>query len=310
MTVDDDIARKRYLSIQRLARDLGRPTDELLTLDVMEGFIARASESVYAGQLVLKGGILISTFAQRRPTRDVDLQALGISNDTESLTQVAVQIASIDHDDGIDFKTKSKTATVIRDQDEYGGIRVAMDASVHSANLRLKIDFSVGDPISPKPVITQIESVLPGVRSITILSFPITMVLAEKIATAASRGTANTRWRDFADIFAVTRSNDIDGSTMYESLRVVAEHRKIEPRPLAEVLRGFADQAQTQWTLWLDRQSLRDQFPDSFNDVIDRVTAFADPVILNNVAGQAWSPTSGWHQQIRSNPHDQGRGPL
>jgi len=61
-----------------------------------------------------------------------------------------------------------------------------MDASVHSTNLRLKIDFSFGDPISPEPTVTQIESVIPGSR-------PITMVLAEKIATVASRGTANTR---------------------------------------------------------------------------------------------------------------------
>lgn len=73
MTVDSDVARERYLSIQRLARDLGRPTDEVLTLYVMEGFIARASESVYSGQLVLKGGMLMSMFAERRPTRDIDL---------------------------------------------------------------------------------------------------------------------------------------------------------------------------------------------------------------------------------------------
>ena len=147
MTVDSDIARERYLSIQRLARDLGRPTDELLTLYVMEGFIARAAESVYSEQLVLKGGMLISAFTERRPTRDIDLQALRIPNDTESLNEVAVQIALIDHEDGIDFNTKSTTATVIRDQEEYSGIRVAMDASVYSANLRLKIDFSIGDPI-------------------------------------------------------------------------------------------------------------------------------------------------------------------
>lgn len=200
MTVDNDIARERYRSIQHLARDVGRPTDELLTLYVMEGFIARASNSVYSEQLVLKGGMLISTFAERRPTRDIDLQALRIRNDTESLKEVAVQVASIDHEDGIEFKTETTSAAVIRDQAEYSGIRVAMDASVHSANVRLKIDFSIGDPISPEPTITQIESVIPGSRPITILSFPITMVLAEKIATAASRGTANTRWRDFADI--------------------------------------------------------------------------------------------------------------
>ena len=135
---------------------------------------------------------------------------------------------------------------------------------------------------------------MPGSRPITILSFPITMVLAEKIATAASRGTANTRWRDFADILAIVRSNDIDGSTMRESLRVVAEHRKIELRPLAEQLAGFADQAQTQWTLWLRRQSLDDHLPDSFEAVVGRVAAFADPVILDKVIDQVWSPTFGW----------------
>ncbi|VAV98360.1 hypothetical protein MNBD_ACTINO01-2220, partial [hydrothermal vent metagenome] len=64
MTANSNIARERYLSIQRLASDLGRPTDELLTLYVMEGFIARASESVYSDQLVLKGGMLMSTFAE------------------------------------------------------------------------------------------------------------------------------------------------------------------------------------------------------------------------------------------------------
>ncbi len=296
MTVDSDLARDRYRSIQRLARDLGRPTDELLTLYVMEGFLARATESVYAEQLVLKGGMLISTFAERRPTRDIDLQALGISNDAEFLRNVAVEVASIEHEDGVDFKTQTTRATVIRGQDEYSGVRVAMDASIDSANLRLKIDFSIGDPISPDPTITELESVVPGSRPITILNFPITMVLAEKIATAVSRGAANTRWRDFADILAIVRSNDIDGSTMHESLRVVAEHRKIELRPLAETLAGFAGQAQTQWMLWLGRQSREGQFPDRFDAVLDRVTAFADPVLSGKAIGQTWSPASSWRQ--------------
>ncbi len=298
MTANSDVARERYLSIQRLARDLGRPTDELLTLYVMEGFIARASGSVYSEQLVLKGGMLMSTFAERRPTRDIDLQALGISNDAESLKEVTVQIASIVHMDGIEFKTETTSATVIRDQAEYSGIRVAMEASIHSANLRLKIDFSVGDPISPEPTITQIESVMPGSDPITILGFPITMVLAEKIATTASRGTANTRWRDFADILAIVRSNDIDGSTMHGSLRVVAEYREIELRPLAETLTGFGDHVQARWALWLGRQSLGDQLPGGFDTVVDHIATFADPVISEEAINKSWSPSLGWVSQV------------
>ena len=85
MTADDEIARERYLSIQHLARDLGRPTDELLTLYVMEGFIARASESAYSGQLVLKGGMLMSTFpSQRNPPHQPRRQVPGGSADGSS----------------------------------------------------------------------------------------------------------------------------------------------------------------------------------------------------------------------------------
>jgi len=152
----------------------------------------------YSRQLVLKGGILVNALSERRPTRDIDLQVLGIPNDADSFRGLALEIALMPLDDGIDFKTHTATAMVIREADQYDGIRVAMDASVHSAHLRLKVDFSVGDPVWPEPIQTQIDSVMPGLPHITLLSFPITMVLAEKIVTAVSRGTANTRWRDFA----------------------------------------------------------------------------------------------------------------
>lgn len=263
----------------------------------MEGFIARVPDSIYGDRLVLKGGMLMSAYSERRPTRDVDLHATGIPSNMESLSEVAINIASINHHDGIEFKTETTTARVIREHDDYSGIRIGMDASIHTANLRLKIDFSVGDPISPEPDSVRIHSVIPGGRPIVITSFPITMVLAEKIVTTVSRGVANTRWRDFADIVSIVLSRSIDGTAMYKSLHVVAEHRNIELRPLADVLAGFAQQAQGQWIRWLVRQRLEDQFPDDFGIVLHHVATFADPAMSNHVIGRTWSPTDHWKVQ-------------
>ena len=80
---------------------------------------------------------------------------------------------------------------------------------------------------------------------------------------------------------------------MHESLHVVAEHRKIELSPLAELLTGFAVQAQRQWTLWLGRHSLDDQLPANFDDVLDRVAGFADPVMTQQAIDQVWYPAFG-----------------
>ena len=75
-----------YLDLKSQARRTGRPTQELLQLYVLEGFLARLATSDLRNRLVLKGGVLLAAFGSRRPTRDVDLAGLDVANDTERCT--------------------------------------------------------------------------------------------------------------------------------------------------------------------------------------------------------------------------------
>jgi predicted nucleotidyltransferase component of viral defense system len=93
-------AGRAYLDLRELARENHRPVDELLQLYVLEAFLARLTSSQFTEHLVLKGGVLLAAFDERRPTRDIDLQAQALENNTETILMATCEIAAITLDDG------------------------------------------------------------------------------------------------------------------------------------------------------------------------------------------------------------------
>ncbi|WP_158882237.1 nucleotidyl transferase AbiEii/AbiGii toxin family protein [Amycolatopsis anabasis] len=286
----ETLAGRRYLDLRNLARKGKRPTDELHQLYALEGFLARLAESAYADRLVLKGGVLLAAFDMRRPTRDVDLEARRVSNDVGEILAMVRTIAAVPLDDGLALDGDSATAELIRDLDAYSGVRVSLTGSLAAARLSFHVDVSVGDPIHPAPQRISLPRLL-GEDHIALHGYPLPMVLAEKITTALQRGTANTRWRDFADVYFIAHRHRIDADELRAALAVVAGHRGAEPASLAESLPGYADLAQARWSAWRRRQRLEDRLPARFAEVLDALTAFADPVLTGAVAtGSAWLP--------------------
>jgi hypothetical protein len=265
--------------------------DELLQLYVLEGFLARLVASPLAGQFVLKGGVLLAAFGERRPTRDVDLQAQALDNDAESVRAEVCEIAGIDVDDGLTFDVETARAEAIRDEDAYGGVRVRMTAQLATARPHFHVDVNVGDPITPAPMTVRVPRLLGG--EVVVRGYPLAMVHAEKIVTAIARGTVSTRWRDFADVYLLTRRNTIDGTDLVGSIRDVAEHRQIQRRALAQVLEGYAGIGQQRWVAWRRKQRLEDRLPEQFGDVVAAIIDFADPAVTGVVEGRTWNPTTG-----------------
>jgi hypothetical protein len=103
-----------FLRIQKLARAQGRNVDGLARLYLLEGMLTRIAASPFAGDFVLKGGVLLAAFALRRPTKDIDLEATGVRNDVTDVSARIHEIAAIDLDDGIIFDTGSIRAEAIR----------------------------------------------------------------------------------------------------------------------------------------------------------------------------------------------------
>lgn len=284
---------RAYLDLQNLARRQHRPTDELHQLYALEGFLTRLAASPYADRLVLKGGVLLAAYDARRPTRDIDMQARIEVAETDQVLQIVQDIATRPADDGLQFDADNATACVIRDEDESTGVRVTLNASLSTAKLSLHVDVNVGDPVWPEPREVNLPKLLGG--SITLIGYPLAMVHAEKIITALQRGTINTRWRDFADVYVLSRRHPIDGEELLRAISEVAAHRGIELAPLAGVLSGYAEIAQPRWVAWRRKQHLEQRLPAQFHDVLDAVMAFADPALNGQMTGLHWQPdASRW----------------
>lgn len=286
-------AGRAYLDLRKLASESHRPVEELLQLYVLEAFLARLTSSKFVEQLVLKGGVLLAAFDERRPTRDIDLQAQAVENDAQTILATTCEIAAIALDDGVIFDVETATAKPIRDEEIYSGVRVTMRAQLATARHHFHVDTNVGDPISPAPKEVRLPRLLGG--EIVLRGYPLTMVHAEKIVTAIVRGTVNTRWRDFADIYMLARHHAIAGTELVRSTRLVAEHRQVQLVPLAQALVDYGQIGQQKWTAWRRRQRLEDRLPEAFGDVIAAVIDFADPAIIGSADSRSWDPaTQKW----------------
>lgn len=285
------VAGRAYLDLRNKARGDRRPVDELFQLYALEAFLARLAGSPYADQLVLKGGVLLAAFGERRPTRDVDLQGEVLDNDIDNIRQVICEVAAQALDDGVVFEIEHASAEVIRDEDAYSGVRVSLRADLATARLHLHVDINVRDPITPAPQEVHLPRLLGG--EVVVRGYPLVMVLAEKIVTAIARGTVNTRWRDFGDVYLLGRHHPVDGADLIRSVEQVATYRGVELLPLARVLDGYGPIGQAQWMAWRRRQQLEDRLPEQFEEVISATVELADPAIAGDVRGQAWDPGSG-----------------
>jgi hypothetical protein len=124
--------------------------------------------------------------------------------------------------------------------------------------------------------------------------YPLPMVLAEKIVTAIERGTANTRWRDFADIYLLTGVHAPTSGVVRRAVHTVAGYRNVTIRPLRESHDGYAVLAQPRWAAWRHKQRLDAVLPEQFNDVLTAVWAFTDPLL-----GESGQPNGAWHSDTR-----------
>lgn len=286
---------RAYLDLQNRARAEGRGTQELLTLYVIERWLARLSASPYRSEFVLKGGILLAAFDSRRPTADVDALARGFANDQATVVSRVIAVAT--HpvpDDGVEFQAHTVTSRVIRDEDLYSGARIGMDCAIASATVKLRLDVNFGDPVTPAARPVLLPALRPGEPPVSILGYPLETVLAEKISTAISLGPANTRVRDYADLYALTGNHDLTHAAARAALLATCRHRGTDVVELSTAigdiveLRGRA-YAAYRTGLGPDGAGL----PEDFAIVVNAVITFADPLAADA------APTSTWHCATR-----------
>ncbi|MGW1556681.1 nucleotidyl transferase AbiEii/AbiGii toxin family protein [Streptomyces sp. NPDC002144] len=285
----DTTAGRVYDDLRNLARRNSRSTDEVMVEYVLERFLFRlASSPLGREHFVLKGGLLLAQFGARRMTRDIDI--LGRSfpgTETEIIHRIAA-IAATESDDGVVFDPATLKTVPIREEDEYHGLRLSMTASIARARLKLQLDVSFGDPVTPGPRLIDYPQQLKE-ESFQIFGYPLITVIAEKLSTAVSLGDLNTRDRDYGDLYRLLTLNDLDGQELTTALTATATHRGITLKPLSSTITDLGERRQTSYTAWRRRQGpAATSYPERLTDVVRQVTAFADTLLNGDAITLTW----------------------
>ena len=185
--------------IKSVAKQNNADARTLMRIYMMERFLERLAQSEYRDNFIIKGGILVTAMigVAHRSTMDIDTSMKNLNLSAEDALRVVNQVKDIDLDDGVSFDVKE--VSNIMDEMEYPGIRVTMNANVGRLITPLKIDISTGDVITPRAIKFNYDLLLED-RSISLWSYNLETILAEKLQTVLARGILNTRMRDFYDI--------------------------------------------------------------------------------------------------------------
>lgn len=198
----------------------------LLRNYMLERLLERISLSDYRNHIILKGGMLIASVVgiASRSTMDMDATIRGFVLSEENLSRVLKEIVEIPIEDGVTMALVKLEP--IREEAEYPGIRVSIDASFDKTRQTLKLDISTGDILTPDAIEYDFKLLLEN-RKIKILAYNLETVFAEKMETILSRGTTTTRMRDYYDIHALFSSHgtDLNEEMLKKAFEATSAHR-------------------------------------------------------------------------------------
>lgn len=275
-----------------------RKEDFNLTLQryAAERFLYRLGASRHREHFVLKGAMLFALWGASfyRATRDVDLAGY-VANDAAKLISIVQEICAVAcPEDCLTFLPKSVRAESIRDEREYHGFRVRLEAMLEAARITLQVDIGLGDAIHPAPKVASYP-VLLDAPSPNICAYPREAVVAEKFHAMVFHGGRNTRFKDFYDLYVLANRFPFDGTQLAASVAATFERRRT---PITSVQSAalstefFSNDARAaQWRTYLNRNVLPGA-PADFTAVGATLTGFLGPVWIALGSGEAF--TSNW----------------
>ena len=178
----------------------------ILRIYLMERLLERVSLSKYRDNFVLKGGLLVSSLVgvDMRSTMDVDTTVKSLPMNKKSVQKILEEIMAIEVEDGVSFRI-SKVQDIMEGH-EYEGLRFMIECSMDRLKQTIKIDISTGDEITPGAIAYKLPLIIED-RSIDLWAYNLETLLAEKLETIMVRAEANTRMRDFYDIYVLLKQD-------------------------------------------------------------------------------------------------------
>jgi predicted nucleotidyltransferase component of viral defense system len=295
---------------QRLLNLARKRKDELQLVLIrygVERLLYRLSVSPYSAQFVLKGAMLFQLWTQRpyRSTLDVDLLGSGDA-DVDRLVKIFREVCIQDvQDDGLTFEPDRLTGGVIREDQRYGGVRLQLMAMLGNARIPIQVDIGFGDAITPKAKQVEYPTML-GQPAPVLSVYPKETVVAEKYEAMASLGIANSRMKDYYDLWVLAREFEFEGLMLARAVRATFERRKTPLPAITPVAltREFARDTskQTQWAAFVRRGRLVTETPE-LESIIALLHSFLWPVneavVADRIFEMRWNAAGPWRSAER-----------
>jgi predicted nucleotidyltransferase component of viral defense system len=288
--------RARLLEKSRLEK---RSFSELLQYFAIERFLYRLSKSKYADRFVLKGALLLWVWNSptKRPTMDIDVLGM-TNNEVADIIQQVREICAIpSEDDGIEFDLESIRGESIVEDADYKGVRILFTGSLDKAVIHMQIDVGFGDVIYPGTQIRALPSVLDFSPPL-LTCYSMESVIAEKFRAIIWLGEANSRMKDFYDIWLLSKQFDFDGMKLSEAVYRTLKNRKTElPNPIIAFSDEFIQVKAGQWATYRNKWNLKEA-PLYFSEIIKSIDDFLRPIVTSLKSGfnyhGTWKASGPW----------------
>ena len=213
-------------AIRNISKKTGVNANSLLQMCLFEGILEKISKSKYKNYIILKGGLLISSLigVEMRSTLDMDTTIRGLPMNEENISKILHEILEITIDADIVYRLIKLER--IRKEDLYEDFCATITCRYGKINANLNIDITTGDIITPKEIQYSYEKILEE-GSISILTYTIETIIAEKFETISSRNITTTRARDFYDLYMLYKiyKSKIDRNVLKEAITLTSQHR-------------------------------------------------------------------------------------
>ena len=209
--------RQRLLN---LSRERGEDFQALLTRFALERFLYRLSQSEHSDQFILKGALLFSLWSDdpHRATWDIDLLGHGPST-PDRLQEVFRQVCQVRcDDDGLTYLADSVTCFRIKEDQQYEGVRVQLRSQLGKARMRVQVDVGFGDTVVPPPRTVDYPSLL-ALSPARLRAYPPETVVAEKFQAMVLKAMANSRMKDFNDVWRIAQDFALEGPRLSRAIK-------------------------------------------------------------------------------------------
>ncbi|TAH52772.1 MAG: nucleotidyl transferase AbiEii/AbiGii toxin family protein [Treponema sp.] len=289
--MSDNLAASVRARLLNYSRETRQDFNQVLTRYAIERFLYRIGVSPYADSFMLKGALLFDLWFDipHRATRDADLLGFG-SAELSGIEAIFQELCRIEYPDGMIFRPESVKVDEIRKEARYDGVRVLLFGFLDGARCLVQVDIGFGDAVTPEAEDVQYPVILKDFEQPKMRAYPRYTVVAEKFDAVYSLGMANSRMKDYFDLYTLARYMDFNGATLGRAVKATFERRRtvvVDAAPIG-LTDTFAEdfQKQTQWQAFLRKNGIESV---SLGEVVAVLSDFLLPVANTVLHGEVFS---------------------